>query len=357
MTIKILGEIPAAIPEKMRAISIGEDNSPASLTLTEHNTPRPDTYEILVKIGAAGVNRGDCYQRMGFYPPPPGASGIMGLEFAGTVVACGSDVTRWQPGARIAGLVAGGGYAEYGVVHEDHALEIPKNMSFTDAAALPETIYTVWANVFELGGLVAGETLLIHGGSSGIGTTAIQMAKYYGATVVTTAGTDEKCDFCEKLGADLTINYKNTDFDAAIDTLTEGKGVNLILDIVGGSYFQRNISAAARGGRIVNIAHLEGARAEIDMLPVMLKNLILTGSTLRARPIPEKTRLTGIIKEKIWPLAGKEIKPIVDTVFPLGEASAAQSLMETSQHIGKIILDCEVEKTFAEDAGSLYINR
>ena len=342
MTAKIPREIPAAIPEKMRAISIGEDNSPASLTLTEHNTPRPDTSEILVKIGAAGVNRGDCYQRMGFYPPPSGASEIMGLEFAGTVVACGSDVTRWQPGARIAGLVAGGGYAEYGVVHEDHALEIPENMSFTDAAALPETIYTVWANVFELGGLVAGETLLIHGGSSGIGTTAIQMAKYYGATVVTTAGTDEKCDFCEKLGADLAINYKNTHFDAAIDTLTEGKGVNLILDIVGGSYFQRNISAAARGGRIVNIAHLEGARAEIDMLPVMLKNLILTGSTLRARPIPEKTRLTGIIKEKIWPLAGKEIKPIVDTVFPLGEAGAAQSLMETSQHIGKIILDCEV---------------
>ena len=342
MTIKILGEIPAAIPKKMRAISIGEDNSPASLTLTEHNTPRPDTYEILVKIGAAGVNRGDCYQRMGVYPPPSGASEIMGLEFAGTVVACGSDVTCWQPGARIAGLVAGGGYAEYGVVHEDHALEIPENMSFTDAAALPETIYTVWANVFELGGLVAGETLLIHGGSSGIGTTAIQMAKYYGATVVTTAGTDEKCDFCEKLGADLAINYKNTHFDAAIDTLTEGKGVNLILDMVGGSYFQRNISAAARGGRIVNIAHLEGARAEIDMLPVMLKNLILTGSTLRARPIPEKTRLTGIIKEKIWPLAGKEIKPIVDTVFPLGEAGAAQSLMETSQHIGKIILDCEV---------------
>jgi NADPH2:quinone reductase len=342
MTIKIPGEIPAAIPERMRAISIGEDNSPASLSLTEHDTPRPDTHEILVKIGAAGVNRGDCYQRMGFYPPPPGASEIMGLEFAGTVMACGSDVTRWQPGARIAGLVAGGGYAEYGVVHEDHALEIPENMSFTDAAALPETIYTVWANVFELGGLVAGETLLIHGGSSGIGTTAIQMAKHYGAIVATTAGTDEKCDFCEKLGADLAINYKNTDFEAAIDTLTKGKGVNLILDMVGGSYFQRNISAAARGGRIVNIAHLEGARAEIDMLPVMLKNLILTGSTLRARPIPEKTRLTGIIREKIWPLAGKEIKPIVDTVFPLGEAGAAQSLMETSQHIGKIILDCEV---------------
>ena len=342
MTVKIPGEAQVTIPEKMRAISIGEDNSTASLSLAERNTPRPDTQEILVKIGAAGVNRGDCYQRMGFYPPPPGASEIMGLEFAGTIVACGSGVTRWQPGARVAGLVAGGGYAEYGVVHEDHALEISENMSFTDAAALPETIYTVWANVFELGGLVAGETLLIHGGSSGIGTTAIQMAKHFGTRVATTAGTDEKCAFCEKLGADLAINYKNTDFEAAIANFTDGKGANLILDIVGGSYFQRNISAAAPGGRIVNIAHLEGARAEIDMLPVMLKNLTLTGSTLRARPIQEKKRLTGIIKEKIWPLAGNEIKPIVDTIFPLGKAGAAQSLMETSQHIGKIILDCEV---------------
>ena len=335
-------EIPAAIPEKMQAISIGADKSTDSLSLTEHDTPRPDKHEILVKIGAAGVNRGDCYQRMGFYPPPPGASQIMGLEFAGTVVACGSGVTRWQPGARIAGLVAGGGYAEYGVVHEDHALEIPENMSFSDAAALPETIYTVWANVFELGGLVADETLLIHGGSSGIGTTAIQMAKYFGARVATTAGTDEKCAFCEKLGADIALNYKNTDFEAAIAKFTDGKGANLILDMVGGSYFQRNIATAARGGRIVNIAHLEGARAEIDMLPVMLKNLTLTGSTLRARPIPEKTRLTGIIREKIWPLIGKELNPIVDSVFPLGQAGAAQSLMETSQHIGKIILDCEV---------------
>ena len=338
MTIKIAEEIP----EKMRAISIGEDRSPGSLSLVEHDTPHPDTHEILVKISAAGVNRGDCYQRMGFYPPPPGASEIMGLEFAGTVVACGSGVTRWQVGARVAALVAGGGYGEYGVVHEDHALEIPENMSFSDAAALPETIYTVWANVFELGALLAGQTLLVHGGSSGIGTTAIQMAKHFGARVATTAGTDEKCAVCQDLGADLAINYKTTDFEAAIDTLTAGQGVELILDMVGGSYFQRNIAAAARGGRIVNIAHLEGARAEIDMLPVMLKNLTLTGSTLRARPIPEKTRLTNIIKEKIWPLAGQEIKPIVDTVFPLAEAGAAQSLMETSQHIGKIILDCEV---------------
>lgn len=342
MTIEIAEEIAEEIPEKMRAISIGEDKSPATLSLSEYDTPRPDTHEILVKIGAAGVNRGDCYQRMGFYPPPPGASQVMGLEFAGTVVACGSGVTRWQVGARIAGLVAGGGYAEYGLVHEDHALEIAENMSFTDAAALPETIYTVWANVFELGGLSAGQTLLIHGGSSGIGTTAIQMAKHFGARVAITAGTDEKCDFCENLGADLTINYKTTDFEAAIAALSDGQGADLILDMVGGSYFQRNIAAAARGGRIVNIAHLEGARAEIDMLPVMLKNLTLTGSTLRARPIPEKTRLTNIIKEKIWPLAGQEIKPIVDTVFPLAEAGAAQSLMETSQHIGKIILDCEV---------------
>ena len=335
-------EIAEEIPEKMRAIGIGEDRSPGTLSLTELETPRPDTHEILVKIGAAGVNRGDCYQRMGFYPPPPGASEVMGLEFAGTVIACGSGVTRWQAGARIAGLVAGGGYADYGVVHEDHALEIPQNMSFTDAAALPETIYTVWTNVFELGGLSAGQTLLIHGGSSGIGTTAIQMAKHFGARVAATAGTDEKCGFCENLGADLAINYKTIDFETAIDALTNSQGADLILDMVGGSYFQRNIAAAARGGRIVNIAHLEGARADIDMLPVMLKNLTLTGSTLRARSISEKTRLTNIIKEKIWPLVGQEIKPIVDTVFPLAEAGAAQSLMETSQHIGKIILDCEV---------------
>ena len=334
-------EIAKEIPEKMLAISIGEDKSPDTLSPSEYDTPRPDTHEILVKIGAAGVNRGDCYQRMGFYPPPPGASEVMGLEFAGTVVALGSGVTRWHIGARIAGLVAGGGYAEYGLVHEDHALEIPQNMSFTDAAALPETIYTVWANVFELGGLSAGQTLLIHGGSSGIGTTAIQMAKHFGAQVAITAGTDEKCDFCESLGADLTINYKTSAFEDAITTLTDGQGADLILDMVGGSYFQRNITVAARGGRIVNIAHLEGARADIDMLPVMLKNLTLTGSTLRARPISEKTRLTNIIKEKIWPLIGHEIKPIVDTVFPLAKAGAAQSLMETSQHIGKIILDCE----------------
>jgi NADPH2:quinone reductase len=338
MTIKIAEEIP----EKMRAISIGEDRSPGSLSLVEHDTPHPDTHEILVKISAAGVNRGDCYQRMGFYPPPPGASEIMGLEFAGTVVACGSGVTRWQVGARVAALVAGGGYGEYGVVHEDHALEIPENMSFSDAAALPETIYTVWANVFELGALSAGQTLLVHGGSSGIGTTAIQMAKHFGARVATTAGTDEKCAVCQDLGADLAINYKTTDFEAAIDTLTAGQGVELILDMVGGSYFQRNIATAARGGRIVNIAHLEGARAEIDMLPVMLKNLTLTGSTLRARPIAEKTRLTRIIDDKIWPLVGQDIKPVIDSVFPLAEAGAAHRLMETSQHIGKIILDCEV---------------
>ena len=338
MTIKIAEEIP----EKMRAISIGEDRSPGSLSLVEHDTPHPDTHEILVKISAAGVNRGDCYQRMGFYPPPPGASEIMGLEFAGTVVACGSGVTRWQVGARVAALVAGGGYGEYGVVHEDHALEIPENMSFSDAAALPETIYTVWANVFELGALSAGQTLLVHGGSSGIGTTAIQMAKHFGARVATTAGTDEKCAVCQDLGADLAINYKTTDFEAAIDTLTAGQGVELILDMVGGSYFQRNIATAARGGRIVNIAHLEGARAEIDMLPVMLKNLTLTGSTLRARSIAEKTRLTRIIDDKIWPLVGQDIKPVIDSVFPLAEAGAAHRLMETSQHIGKIILDCEV---------------
>ena len=336
-------EIPEKeIPEKMRAIAIGADRTPASLVLETQNTPQPGSHEILVKISTAGVNRGDCYQRMGFYPPPPGASEIMGLEFAGTVVACGAAVTRWQPGARVAALVAGGGYAEYGLVHEDHALEIPESMSFTDAAALPEAVFTVWANVFELGGLKPDQTFLVHGGSSGIGTTAIQMAKHFGALVAATAGSPEKCAVCADLGADLTINYKTTDFVKEIRSLTGGNGAELILDMVGGSYFQRNIEAAARGGRIVNIAHLEGAKAEIDMLPVMLKNLTLTGSTLRARPIEEKTRLTGVVSEKIWPLVGGTIKPVVDSVFPLVEAGAAHTLMETSQHIGKIILDCDI---------------
>ena len=325
----------------MRAVAIGEAKTPESLFVEDTALPPFGDDEILVRVGAAGVNRGDCMQRIGFYPPPPGASNIMGLEFSGTVVAMGKNVEAWKPGDRVAALVAGGGYAEYASVHQHHALPVPDGMSLTDAAALPETIFTVWANVFEGGALQSGETLLIHGGSSGIGTTAIQMAKYFGAKVIITAGSAEKCDACLDLGADLAIDYKTEDFVAACDSFTQGQGVNVILDMVGGDYVNRNIQACALGGRIVNIAHMAGFETQVNFLPVMLKRLTLTGSTLRARPTQEKTRLTKAVAAKIWPALENGVKPVVDSVVPLAEAGKAHARMETSHHIGKIILDCQ----------------
>lgn len=328
------------LPTKMRAIQIGETRTADSLYIDHIPVPSPGAYEVLVAVGAAGVNRGDCYQRLGFYPAPPGASDIMGLEFSGTVVALGDHVTRWQIGDRIAALVAGGAYAEFANVHEDHALPIPEGMSLIEAASLPETIFTVWANVFEGARLEAGNTLLIHGGTSGIGTTAIQMAKQAGATVITTAGSDDKCQACMSLGANHAINYKTQDFVEAVGNLTNGVGADVILDMVGGDYVARNIACAARGGRIVNIAFLNGSKVEIDLMPVMLKNLTLTGSTLRARAIEEKTRLTKCVAKNAWPHIESSIKPVIDQVFPLSQAGAAHNRMETSVHIGKIILDC-----------------
>lgn len=331
------------IPQIMSAIEIGDDGSTASLKLADTPIPAYGNHEILVRVSAAGVNRGDCFQRAGFYPAPAGASTIMGLEFSGTVVACGDKVKKWEIGDRIAALVAGGGYAQYASVHENHALEIPENMSFVDAAALPETIFTVWANVFEGAFLRPEETLLIHGGSSGIGTTAIQMAKTYGAKVIVTAGSKEKCDACLALGADLAINYREDDFVKQVNIFTQEVGAHVILDMVGGEYISRNMACAARGGRIVNIAFLNGSKAEVDFMPVMIKNLTLTGSTLRARSIAEKSRLTEAIAEAIWPDIGLSIKPVIDKVFPLAQAGDAQARMETSEHIGKIILDCEAD--------------
>jgi putative PIG3 family NAD(P)H quinone oxidoreductase len=328
------------LPTEMRAIAIGDAKTPDSLSLETCAVPAMGDDEVLVKIAAAGVNRGDCYQRMGFYPPPPGASEIMGLEFSGTIIAVGANVSKWQIGARVAALVAGGGYAEYGVVHQHHILPVPDDMSLTDAAALPETIFTVWANVFEHCGLKSGETLLIHGGSSGIGTTAIQMAKLAGAKVMVTAGSADKCAACTALGADLAVDYKQQDFVAESVAFSNGQGIDVILDMVGGDYFQRNIQAAARHGRIVNIAHLQGSKAEIDMMPVMLKNLTLTGSTLRARALEEKTRLTEAVATNIWPHIGQAVKPVVDSTFELAQAGEAQKRMESSAHIGKIILTC-----------------
>ena len=328
------------LPTEMQAIAIGDAKTPDSLSLETCAVPAMGDDEVLVKIAAAGVNRGDCYQRMGFYPPPPGASEIMGLEFSGTIIAVGANVSKWQIGARVAALVAGGGYAEYGVVHQHHILPVPDDMSLTDAAALPETIFTVWANVFEHCGLKSGETLLIHGGSSGIGTTAIQMAKLAGAKVMVTAGSADKCAACTALGADLAVDYKQQDFVAESVAFSNGQGIDVILDMVGGDYFHRNIQAAARHGRIVNIAHLQGSKAEIDMMPVMLKNLTLTGSTLRARALEEKTRLTGAVATNIWPHIGQAVKPVVDSTFELAQAGEAQKRMESSAHIGKIILTC-----------------
>ena len=328
------------LPQTMNAIAIGEGGAPESLHLAARDLPKPQAGEILVRLGAAGVNRGDCMQRIGLYPPPPGAPDIMGLEFAGTVVARGDNADKWKIGDRVAALAAGGAYAEYACVHQNHALAVPDDMSFIDAAALPETIFTVFANVFEGGALKKGETLLVHGGSSGIGTTAIQMGKHFGANVIITAGSDDKCAACRDLGADLTVNYQSQDFVEACRDFTDGAGVNVILDMVGGDYIARNMEAAAMGGRIVNIAYMQGFSAEVNFLPVMLKRLTLTGSTLRARPLVEKTRLTEAVNKAFWPHIGAAVKPIVDSVYPLAEAGKAHAHMESSHHIGKIILDC-----------------
>lgn len=329
-----------SLPDKMRAIAIGEEKTPDSLFIDHVALPQISDDEVLVRIAAAGVNRGDCMQRMGLYPAPPGAPDIMGLEFAGEIVALGNNVSNWQIGDRVAALVASGSYADYTAVHHSHILPVPDTMSLIEAAALPEAIFTVWANVFEAGRLSDNETLLVHGGTSGIGSMAIQMGKLFGHKVLTTAGTDDKCTAAQGFGADLAINYNAQDFVEAVQTATDTKGVDVILDMVGGDYVARNMQAAALGGRIVNIAYMAGFEATVNFLPVMLKRLTLTGSTLRVRPIEEKARLTQEVAAKIWPHIGGKIQPIVDSVYPLAEAGKAQAHMESGKHIGKIILDC-----------------
>ncbi|MEX2248356.1 MAG: NAD(P)H-quinone oxidoreductase [Parvibaculum sp.] len=327
------------LPETMTAVAIREPGGPDVLETRRIARPDPGHGEILIKVAAAGVNRPDTIQRMGLYPPPPGAPETPGLEVAGEVVATGPGVTLWKTGEKVCALVGGGGYAEYCLAHESHALPVPQGLSMTEAAALPETFFTVWTNVFERGALKAGETFLVHGGSSGIGTTAIQLAALFGATVIATAGSAEKCAACLKLGADAAIDYRTQDFVAETKRLTDGRGADVILDMVGGDYIPRNIQAAATDGRIVSIAFLNGSTAEVNFLPVMLKRLTLTGSTLRPRSIEEKAALAQALKEKVWPLieAGR-IKPLIDTVFPLADAAKAHALMEKSSHIGKIIL-------------------
>ena len=328
----------AALPAQMTAIGIKASGGPDMLVPEKRPMPVPGDGEILVKVAAAGVNRPDVMQRMGLYPPPPGAPDIPGLEIAGEVVALGPNVKRWKLGDRVMALVVGGGYAEYCLAHESHALPVG-NLSMVEAAAIPETFFTVWHNTFERGGLKRGETLLIHGGSSGIGTAAIQLAKAFGARVITTAGSPEKCDACRKLGADVAVNYKTEDFVAATKTATGDKGAEVIVDMVGGDYIARNYEAAAVEGRIVQIAFRGSPKATVDFRRIMLKRLHHTGSTLRSRSIPDKGAIARAVETNVLPLiAAGKVKPVIYKTFPLDAASAAHALMETSAHIGKIVL-------------------
>lgn len=327
------------IPKTMKAIAITAPGGPDVLQSCEIATPEPGPGEILIKVEAAGVNRPDIFQRMGFYAPPPGSPDTPGLEVAGKVVALGAGATQWKIGDPVCALVGGGGYAEYCIAHESHALPVPHGFNAIEAAGLPENFFTVWTNVFERGALKGGETFLVHGGSSGIGTTAIQLAKMFGARVFTTAGSPEKCAACLELGAEAAFNYKTQDFVAEAKALTDNRGVDVLLDMVGGDYIPRNIDTMARDGRIVSIAFLNGPTAEVNFMPVMLKRLTLTGSTLRPRSIGEKAAIADALREKVWPLLSSgRVKPLIDATFPLADAAKAHVLMEKSSHIGKIIL-------------------
>jgi len=326
------------IPARMTAIGIKAPGGPDALVPEDRPVPAPGDGEILVKVEAAGVNRPDVMQRKGLYPPPPGAPDIPGLEIAGEIVSFGSGVERWNVGDRVMALVSGGGYAEYCVAHASHAMPV-SGLSMIEAAAVPETFFTVWHNVFERGGLKNGETLLLHGGTSGIGTTAIQLAKQFGANVIVTAGSDEKCEACRRLGADVAINYKTQDFVAATKQATADKGAEVIVDMVGGDYINRNYEAASVEGRIVQIAFQGGPKAEVNFMRLMLKRLHHTGSTLRARAVADKGAIRQAVEEHALPLiAAGKVKPIIYKTFPLRQAADAHALMESSAHIGKIVL-------------------
>lgn len=328
------------LPEKMTVIAITEPGGPLVLKPERRPLPSPGPGEILIKVRAAGVNRPDVAQRRGSYPPPPGASDLPGLEAAGDVAAIGEGVSRWRLGDPVTALTPGGGYAEFCLVHETNALPLPHGFTYTEAAAIPETFFTVWHNVFQRGALKEGETLLVHGGSSGIGTTAIQLAHRFGAKVLTTAGTKEKCDRCVELGAERAINYREEDFVEAVKTATDGKGADVILDMVGGDYVARNYDAAAVDGRIVQIATLGGATAEANYAKLMVKRLTHTGSTLRPRSIAFKAELAAELEAKVWPLlTERQVAPVMDMIFPLKEAWRAHERMEEGDHIGKIVLD------------------
>jgi NADPH:quinone reductase len=327
------------VPSQMTVIGISKPGGPEVLLPETRSVPMPGPDEILIKVIAAGVNRPDVAQRSGSYPPPPGASDLPGLEISGEVVAVGSDAKKHKIGDKVMSLVAGGGYAQYCIAQDAQAITVPSTLSMIEAGAVAETLMTVWHNVFERGGLKSGETLLIHGGSSGIGTMAIQLAKAFGAKVIVTVGSKEKADACLKLGADHAINYKTQDFVTEVKTATGGKGVEVILDMVGGEYVDRNYDAAAVDGRIVQIALLGGGKATINVGKLMVKRLHHTGSTLRPRSNADKAAMVAAIEAKVMPLFREgRIKPLMDSSFPLEKAADAHRRMETSEHIGKIVL-------------------
>lgn len=323
---------------EMRVVEIGEPGGPDALRIAARRLPTAGSGEILIEVAAAGVNRPDVMQRQGLYPPPPGAPEWPGLEVAGRVAAVGEDARRFAVGDRVMALVPGGGYAEFATVAESNAIMVPAAMSLIEAAGFPETFFTVWHNVFQRGGLKAGETFLVHGGTSGIGTTAIQLAHAFGARVFATAGSDDKCRAAERLGADACINYKDADFVAALKEATGGKGIDLTLDMIGGDYAARNVDVAAEDGRIVQIAVQRGAKAEVDLFKIMRKRLTLTGSTLRNRPIAFKAQIAEELSTRVLPLIeGGKIKPLIDRTYPLEAAADAHRHMD-DDHIGKIVL-------------------
>ncbi len=334
--------MPQSLPATMMAVEISSPGGPEVLRPAIRPVPAPGKDEVLIRVQAAGVNRPDVLQRRGDYPPPKGASDLPGLEVAGEIVALGEGVERWQVGEPVMALVAGGGYAQFCAAPAPQCLPIPPGLTTTQAGAVPETFFTVWTNVFDRGRLKPGETFLVHGGSSGIGTTAIQMARRFGARVFATAGSAEKCAKCRELGATLAIDYRNQDFVEAVQAETAGNGVDLILDMIGAEYFPRNLKSLAVEGRLVQIAVQRGAKAEVNLADIMVRRLSVTGSTLRPRSIAEKGAIARALEHEIWPwLAEGSVRPIVHATFALADAASAHRLMESSAHIGKIVLVAE----------------
>ena len=326
----------------MNAVIAPNPGGPEALQLVTRPRPVPGAGEVLVRVHAAGINRPDVMQRMGNYPPPPGAGDILGLEIAGTVESAGRDTARFKAGDRVMALVASGAYAEWAVVHETNALPIPDGMSFIEAGAVPEIYFTVWSNVFERAALKPGETMLLHGGTSGIGTTAILLAKAFESTVIVTCGSDEKCEAARKIGADVAINYKTGDFVEAARQATGGKGPEVVVDMVGGPYMQRNLDVVAVDGRIAQIAYQQGARVTLDAMPLLIKRLSWTGSTLRARPLEMKAQLACAVEEHVLPLLARGIaRPIIDSTYALSDVQSAHRRMDGGLHVGKIVLTME----------------